>query len=392
VEGADGGDEALLSGTVEARWAEVDLDAVRDNVAALKAAMEPGVRFAAVVKANGYGHGAASVGAAAVDGGADWLAVATVAEGLQLRAAGLRIPILNLGATLDGEAADAVAADLRCSVWEPAAIDLLEGAAAAAGRSARVHLQLDTGMVRLGADPNAALDLGHRIAASPNLELEGLFTHMAEADDPATDRTAQQLSVFLAAVTRLSYEGVSVPILHAANSAAALRYPDSRLGLVRCGLPVYGYFPVTPPPPGLALRPVLSWKARVLQVYDIRSGERVGYGGTFAAPGAVRTATVSVGYADGYPRRLSNRGELLVRGRRARVVGRVSMDFLSIDISGIDDVAVGDEVVVIGRQGDEVITADDLAAELDTIAYEVLTGIGSRVVRRAAPHPATVDG
>lgn len=392
MEGPDGGDEALLSDAVEARWAEVDLDAVRDNVAALKALMEPGVRFAAVVKADGYGHGAALVAEAAVAGGADWLAIATIAEGLQLRAAGLKVPILNLGPTLDGEAADAVAADLRCSVWEPGAIDLLERAAAAAGRVARVHLQLDTGMVRLGADPNAALELGRRVAASPNLELEGLFTHMAEAEDPGTDRTAQQLAVFLAAATRLSYEGVSVPILHAANSAAALRYPDARLGLVRCGLPVYGYSPVQPPPPGLTLRPALAWKARVLQVYDLRTGERVGYGGTFAAPAATRTATVSVGYADGYPRRLSNRGELLVRGQRARVVGRVSMDFLSIDVSGIDDVAVGDEVVILGHQGDEAITADAMAADLDTIAYEVLTGIGRRVVRRPSQRAVTVDG
>jgi alanine racemase len=368
-------------GIETARWAEVDLDAIAHNVGRLKAALEPGVILAAVVKADGYGHGAVAVASSALAAGAEWLAVATVAEALQLRQAGIAAPILNLGATLEAEAAAAVAADLRCSVWEPEAIAVLERASAAAGRTVRVHLQLDTGMVRLGADPNIAVELGRRIKASPNLDLEGLFTHMAEAEDPGTDRTAQQLSVFLAAVTRLAYEGVPVPLLHAANSAAALRYPDSRLGMVRCGLPVYGYSPLVPTA-DLDLRPALAWKARVLQTYDLRSGDRLGYGGTYQAEGARRTATVSVGYADGYPRSLSNRGELLVRGQRARVVGRVSMDFLSVDVSDVDGVEVGDEVVVIGRQGGEVITADDLATSLDTIAYEVLTGIGGRVVRR----------
>jgi alanine racemase len=226
------------------------------------------------------------------------------------------------------------------------------------------------------------VELAKKIVASPHLELEGLFTHMAEAEDPGTDRTAKQLSIFLAAVTRLAYEGISVPILHAANSAAALTYPDSRLKMVRCGLPVYGYSPVGRPVPGLELRPALTWKSRVLQTYDLRAGERVGYGGTFQTEAPVRTATVSVGYADGYPRSLSNRGQMLVRGCRARVVGRISMDFLSLDVSDIDGVEVGDEVVVIGRQGDEVITADEVAAGLDTIAYEVLTHIGKRVQRR----------
>jgi alanine racemase len=367
------------------RWAEVDLGAIAHNVAQLKSRLEPGVALAAVVKANGYGHGAVDVARAALEAGADWLGVATVAEGAELRAAGIAAPILNLGATLGSEAAEAVAADLRSSIWDRIGVDILERAAAAAGRVVKVHLQLDTGMVRLGADPNQAVELGHRIEASPHLELEGLFTHMAEAEDPGTDRSAMQLSVFLAAVTRMAYAGIRVPVIHAANSAATLLYPDSRLRLVRCGIAVYGYSPTGKPIPGLELRPALTWKARVLEVYNLRPGERVGYGGTFEAAAPSRTATISVGYADGYPRALSNRGELLLHGRRARVVGRVSMDFLSIDVSDIDDVAVGDEVVIIGRQGDAAIAADELAAQLDTIAYEVLVGVGPRVVRSAIP-------
>ena len=367
------------------RWAEVDLGAIAHNVGQLRSRLEPGVALAAVVKANAYGHGAVEVAATALEAGADWLGVATVAEGEQLRAAGIEAPILNLGATLAAEASAAVAADLRSSIWEAGAIDVLEGAAAAAGRVVKVHLQLDTGMVRLGADPNLAVELGQRIDASPHLELEGLFTHMAEAEDPGTDRSAQQLSVFLAAVTRMAYAGIRVPVIHAANSAATLLYPDARLRLVRCGIAVYGYSPTGRPIPGLELRPALAWKARVLEVYDLRPGERVGYGGTFEAAAPSRTATVSVGYADGYPRALSNRGELLVHGRRARVVGRVSMDFLSIDISEIDGVEVGDEVVVIGRQGGERIGADEVAAQLGTIAYEVLVQVGPRVVRCPLP-------
>jgi len=270
----------------------------------------------------------------------------------------------------------AVQADLRVAVSDPAAVARL--AAAADGAAVHVHLKVDTGMGRLGCPPDEALILGRRIEAA-GLQLEGLWTHFAEADDPGSGRTAQQLQRFLQVVADLAAGGIHPPVLHAANSAAALLFPSTHLAMVRCGLPIYGYTPT--PVAGLDLRPVLAWKSRVVAVHQLQPGERVGYGGTYSATVATRTATVATGYADGYRRSLSNRGEVLIHGHRAPVLGRVSMDFITVEASRVPEVEVGDEVVIIGTQGDERITAGDLAATLDTISWEVLTMIGPRVER-----------
>lgn len=350
------------------------------NVRLLRSRLKPGTLLAVVVKANAYGHGAVDIARAALGAGTDWLAVATVAEGEQLRLAGIQIPILNMGPTPAADAFDAMAADLSLCVYEAQGIEAAAVAARRSGRRARLHLKLDSGMARLGADPEAAFDLARQIAGDPDLELEGLWTHMAEADDPASKRNPEQLALFLTLVQRLSAAGIEANILHCANSAAALLHPECQLGMVRCGLPVYGYSP-SPALTSLDLRPVLTWKARVAALHDLRPGDRVGYGGTFRATSAMRTATITVGYADGYPRRLSGRAELLLRGRRVRQVGRVSMDFIAVDVTAIDDVQLGDEAVIIGTQGEETITAEDLARGLETISWEVLTSIGPRVVR-----------
>jgi len=361
------------------RWAEIDLQALTHNVAEVRGRLRAGTGLVAVVKANAYGHGAVPVAGAALRAGADWLAVATLAEAAELRAAGVDAPILLLGPVPAGAEAEAIGLGLRLGVYEPEALARI--AAAVSSSPARLHLKVDTGMARLGCSPGEAMILARRIEQSPGLELEGLWTHLAEADDPASARTQQQLQAFLAVVNDLASAGIRPPVLHAANSAAALQFPATQLVLVRCGLPLYGYSPTLAPVAGVTLRPVLSWKARVVAVHDLGPGDRVGYGGAYAAPRAVRTATVTTGYADGYPRALSNRGELLLQGRRVKVVGRISMDFITVDASDLPDAAVGDEAVIIGAQGGEQITADDLARSLDTISWEVLARVGPRVER-----------
>lgn len=363
------------------RWAEIDVGALAHNVAQLRARLHAGTGMVAVVKANAYGHGAVTVAATALANGVDWLAVATVEEAAELRDAGIQGPLLVMGPVGPGGEAAAIALDARLCVYEPESLARLARAAETAGRGARIHLKVDTGMARLGCSPDEAVLLARRIVEHPALELEGLWTHFAEADDTESPRTQAQFQAYLGVVADLASAGISPPILHCANSAAALLFPSTHLVLVRIGLPLYGYRSAPGIDAGVQLRPVLSWKGRVVALHDLAPGDRVGYGGRFEARARGRSATVSMGYADGYRRALSNRGEVLVAGRRAAVVGTVSMDYVTIDVTAIPEVGLGDEVVFLGRQGGDMIDADEIARSLDTISWEVLTVIGSRVER-----------
>jgi alanine racemase len=373
------------------RWAEIDLAAVGHNVGQLKARLSQGTLLAAVVKANGYGHGAVMVAQAAVAAGAEWLCVATNDEAAELRTGGVEAPILNMGPTLRGDAESAVVRGIRCCVYERDGIELLAQAAEAAGRTLAVHLKVDSGMARLGAPPGETLELARRIEAAPYLRLEALWTHLAEGDDADSPRTAQQLARFLAEVDLVRRAGIEPPMLHCANSAAALLNPAAHLSMVRCGLPIYGYSPTAALVPGLDLRPVMTWKSRVVAVRHLAAGDRVGYGGTFRVEAPIKAATVALGYADGYSRRLSNHGWMLVGGSVAPVVGRVSMDFVTLDVTHVTGVAVGDEVVVVGSQGNASIGADAIATSLDTITWEVLATVGTRVVRVPVPLEASAS-
>ncbi|MFN2463493.1 MAG: alanine racemase [Candidatus Dormibacteria bacterium] len=363
------------------RWAEVDLAALAHNVGQFRARLGPATRLMAVVKADAYGHGAVPVGQAALRAGADWLAVSTLEEALALRDGGIVAPVLLLGPLAAGAEAEAITAKVGVSVHGADGLERLASAAEshAPGTQIPVHLKVDTGMARLGCPPDESLDLARRVVAAPGLSLEGLWTHFAEADDPASARTSRQLQAFMAVTASLAAAGIEVPVLHAANSAAALQFPGSQLTMVRCGLPLYGY------PSGAVsdvdLRPVLAWKSRVVAVHRLRGGDRVGYGGTFTASGPTTVATVATGYADGYRRALSGRAEVLLHGRRLPVIGRVSMDFLTVDATTLPGTAEGDEVVLLGRQGEGEVTAVDLAGWMDSISWEVLVAIGPRVER-----------
>lgn len=360
-------------------WAEVDLTAIRHNLREVKKLLSPGVRIMAVVKADAYGHGAVEVARTSLEEGATFLGVATVEEGIELRRAGLTAPVLVFSSCPPEQAKLIVAHGLTPSLFSTSQAEALAREASAKGQKIKVHLKVDTGMGRLGLrGPEEVAAFCRRLSSWP-LEIEGIFTHFACAEEPGKEKSRQQLEAFREVLRRLAEEGINPPLRHAANSAAALEFPPAHLDMVRLGISLYGYHPRGREAGGPDLRPALSWKAKITQVKRLPPGSPLSYGWTYTTRGEEIIATVPVGYADGYRRALSNRGWVLVRGKKAPVVGRVCMDQFMIRLE--EEVAPGTPVTLLGQEGGEMITADDLASWLDTISYEVLTSIGRRVPR-----------
>jgi alanine racemase len=330
----------------------------------------------AVVKADAYGHGAVPVARALLAAGAHQLGVATAAEGLELRNAGITAPILIMGGVYDIPTVQRF--NLTPALPSREAVETAATLADPRAGLLPVHLKVDTGMSRLGLTPEEALAV-LTSGWPPHLRFEGVMSHLASADEAAAGTTDAQLSRFRALLEAIRAAGLKVPVAHIANSAAILNYPSSHFDLVRPGLMLYGYS--SGPAPSAALRPVLTWKTRVLQVKRVEPGQPVSYGGTFVTSRPSTLAVLAVGYADGYSRALSNKGRVLIGGRPAPVVGRVCMDLTIVDVTDHPTVRAGDEVVLLGRQGSAAITADDLATWQATISYEVLCRIGPRVSR-----------
>jgi alanine racemase len=356
---------------------EVDLGAIRHNVSRLK---PEGAGVMAVVKADGYGHGAAEVARAALEAGADRVGVALVEEGLALREAGIAAPVHVLSEVPAGAERVAVDAGLTVPVYTDAGLTRL--ADVADGTSIGVHVKVDTGMHRAGVWPpeEAAAFVGRVLAAG--LRVEGMWTHLAvSAEDP--DETGRQLDRFAGAVADVRAAGHDPGILHAANTGAVLLHPRAHLDLVRPGIGLYGLLPAPGVGADRGLRPALRWTSTVVNVKPLTAGERLSYGLHYRLERDARVATVPVGYADGYPRALSSRADVLIRGRRRRVAGNVTMDQLMVDC-GEGPVEPGDEVVLVGSQEDEAIEAEELAGLAGTIGYELVTRIGPRVPRRYA--------
>jgi alanine racemase len=355
--------------------AEIDLSAIAANLAALRAAVPHG-RVLSVVKADGYGHGVIPVVRRLAAEGAFAFGVALAEEGLELRDAGVAQPILVLNGVAGGAHRELVARRLRPVVYELA--EARAFAAAAGERRVPIHLKVDTGMSRLGV-PDRELDafLDH-LAALPALEVEGVMTHLASADTD-DDFTAHQLDRFDRALARVRARGHRPRVVHAANSAGTLRHPRAHYDMVRPGIALFGY----PGAPGvdLPLKPAMRLRTEIISLRTLEPGERVGYDGTFRASRATRVATLPVGYGDGFFRALSNRGEVLLHGRRCPIVGNVSMDLTGVDVSAVPEAALGDEVVLLGTQGGEALLADELAARAGTIPYEILTNVSRRVPR-----------
>ena len=357
-------------------WAEIDLDQLTANVRALK--RQAGVaRLLVVVKANAYGHGAVITARAAVEAGAWGLGVASLEEGEELRRAGITAPVLVLSSSAPAQAARLVQSDLRVTIGTMELGEALSRATSAAGRQALVHVKVETGMQRYGVAPEEARGLAEALRALPGVVVEGLSTHLASSDEPDKAFTRDQYQRFLACAAAFDW----IPIHHVSNTGALLDLPELRLGLVRCGIGVYGYYPSATVSREVAISPVLSLRSRVARVATVEKGEGVGYGLAWRAERRSRIALVLAGYGDGIRRALSNRGVALVRGHRAPFAGRVAMDMVMLDVTDIPDVALDDEVTLLGRQGDECVDADEIAAISDTISYDVLCGLMERVPR-----------
>lgn len=362
-------------------WVEVDLEAIAQNVRRLRGIVGEQVAIMAVVKADGYGHGAIKVAYTALNNGADWLGVACLNEALALRAAGIEAPILILGYTPPWQAQQVVEHGIDATVFNLEPAQALGRAAAALGRTARVHVKVDTGMGRLGLLPEDTVPFVEALAAVPGLAVQGIFTHFAMADSADRSHCNEQWRRFKGLLAELARRGLRPPLAHAANSAATLTMPEAHLDMVRVGVALYGLSPSAdvPCPPGF--RPALAFKTQVSQVKTVPAGSCVSYGCTYRTARESRLAVIPVGYADGFRRAPQHWGEVLVRGRRAPIVGRVCMDQTIIDVTDIPGVRQGDEVVLIGSQGEERITADEVAARLGTINYEVVSEILARVPR-----------
>ena len=368
--------ETLASTGFRPTVAEIDLEAVRHNVRTVKPA---DAEVMAVVKANGYGHRAIPVARAALEGGATWLGVALVEEGLALRDAGIEAPILVLTELPPGSERQALAARLTPTVYSGRAIDAL---GEATSEDVGVHLKIDTGMHRVGIPPEQAPALVEQ-ASRAHLAIEGIWTHFARAEEPGDATTARQLELFLEVCDTLEQQGINPRYRHAANSGATIASPETHLDLVRVGAAIYGIAPGPLLVGALDLRPAMTLRSAVTHAKRVPPGHGISYGHRHRTTAEVTIATVPIGYADGYLRSLSNTGQVLIRGARYPVVGSVTMDHLMVDC-GDDPIEVGDDVVLFGRQGQQEIRVEEVAAWAGTIGYEVVCAVSERVPRRVA--------
>lgn len=355
----------------------VDLSAIEGNMRLLRSAVPASARMMAVVKADGYGHGAAETARAAIRGGADMLAVASAGEGRQLREQGIDVPVLVLGAVTENDVSEGVRFGLTQTVCSPEMVRWCEKAARDLQKQTEVHLKFDTGMGRIGVRTEKERDtVLDALAQCPHVLLTGAFTHFSDADGSKDGirYTREQY---------LRFREMSDPlpagiIRHCCNSAAIHRFPEMAMDMVRAGISLYGYPPV---PTDLPLKPCMTWTADISYIKELPAGSFVSYGRTYRCDKPVRAATITCGYGDGYFRAAGREGYVLIGGQRARIIGRVCMDQMMADISDIEGVSVGDEAVLIGRDGNEQITAEDLASWAGTISYEILLSVGSRVDR-----------
>ncbi len=365
-------------------WVEIDLVALSHNVQRLRQFLSPRTQLMAVVKADAYGHGAITVAQTALQSGASWLGVATVPEGIQLREAGIKAPILILGAAHTPEQIYAIAHwELQPTLCSPKQALVFSNILEAINHTSPipVHIKLDTGMSRLGTNWQQACEFVQLVRSLPLLKIASVYSHLATADSP--DPTVMQLQHhrFQEAITQIKALGIKPPCLHLANSAATLSDKQLHYNMVRAGLLIYGLYPATHLRSQIELKPVLQLRARVTQVKTIAAGTGVSYSHQFIAKQEMRIAVVGIGYADGVPRNLSNKMQVLIRGQRVQQIGTITMDQLMLDISTLPDIQEGEVVTLLGQDGKQQITADDWANQLNTISWEILCGFKHRLPR-----------
>ena len=360
-------------------WAEIDLKAIEYNLKQVRKHVGKGINIMAVVKANAYGHGTVEVSRILEQSGVDYLGVATTDEAVRLRDHGIKTPVLVLGSVLPAEVGIAIEKDITLTICGEELFDSIRKETKDGARL-KVHIKIDTGMGRVGIWHEEAMDLVKKVSSEKGVALEGVYTHFSSVgrDDFFT---TYQIEAFEKLLLTIEKNWIKIPLRHAANSIATVDFHRSHLNLVRPGLVIYGMYPKHTFPKIIKLKPALELKTKVVFIKDTPPGRSISYGRTFITQKHTRIATLPIGYADGYGRKLSNKAEVLIRGQRARVVGKVTMDQAMIDVGHIPDVKVGDEVVLIGKQGNEEIRAENLARMAESIAYEVVCGISNRVPR-----------
>ncbi len=362
-------------------WVEIDLDSFRQNLAEVKRLVGPGIKFLQAVKADAYGHGAIEISRAAVKNGVYALGVANADEGVQLRVGGIEAPIIILSPSTKDEIDEIIKYDLIPSISDMLFAVELSAKLVEKGERIPVHIEVDTGMGRGGTISGNAIDMVKAVIELPNIELEGLFSHLSVSEAPDDEYNALQWKRFSEILGKLEKEGITIPLRHLSNSGGVLDFPSFNLDMVRPGIMTYGGYPG----PGLEakanLAPVMTFKTSVVILKDFPAGYSIGYGRTYVTERSSRIATIPVGYGDGYGVVMSNRGEALVRGKRAPIVGRISMDMCTVDVTDIPGCEIGDEVVLMGRQGEEYISATEIAEKAGTISYEILCALGKRAPR-----------
>lgn len=373
-----------MEGT-ERAWAEIDLDAIAHNVRQIKSCLAPGVKLMGVVKADAYGHGVEKTAEVVLENGADCLAVACIDEAIQLRHAGFKCPVLILGFSSEETVERLLEDDITPAVFSYKFAKQLSDAAVMRGKTAKIHIKVDTGMFRIGflcgddASRNETVKQIIKISRLPNIELEGIFTHLSTADEKDTEYSHTQFQRFCDVVSLLEKEGLHIPIKHCANSAGLIRFPEMQLDMVRAGIVIYGLRPsldVSYKP--VELKPAMKFKTRIINIKEVAAGSGISYGRTFTAKKALRVATLPVGYADGYSRLLSDKAEVSLGGVSAKQIGRICMDQCMIDVTDVNNINIGDEVTLFG---DSVVTADSIAEKMGTINYEVACMVGKRIPR-----------
>jgi len=364
-------------------WAEINLDNLASNMRKIRRLAKDSAQVTAVIKADGYGHGAKYIAQTLLENGADRFAVAALDEALELRKFGITVPILVLGYTQPERAKAVVANDIEQAVYSYELAKGLSMEAVKQNKKVKVHIKLDTGMGRIGLRADeSSIESIKEIYELPNMIIEGMFTHFAIADEKDKGYTKEQFSKFMWVSNRLEQEGIKIRLKHCGNSATIIDLPDMHLDMVRAGIILYGLAPSEDVELNrIKLEQVMSLKARVTHVKEINSGESVSYGRKFIASGKTKIASLPLGYADGYTRMLTGKAEALVDGVRVPVIGRICMDQCMIDVTGIEDVKVGDEVVLFGKQKNSFISIDEVAEKLGTINYEVVCMIGKRIPR-----------
>ncbi|HLE86048.1 MAG TPA: alanine racemase [Candidatus Brocadiaceae bacterium] len=362
-------------------WVEIDLNALRHNLLAVKKRVGPQIKILGIVKADAYGHGDYEVSRVLLNNSAEMLGIAILEEGIQLRDKGIKAPLLLLGGIFEEQIDSIIHYDLIPTVYDLKLAEVLSKKATYFNKNLKVHVYVDTGMGSIGIKYDNAVEFVKFVKNLKNLRIEGIYTHCSSSDEKDSSFTNLQIKRFRDVLDALDTSKVSIPLRHMANSGAVLGYPESYFNMVRPGLSLYGLYPSEDVSRDIGIKPVMSFKTRIIHIKDMNVGDVVGYGRTYRIDKPTRVATLPLGYDDGYNRLLSNQGKVIIRGKKASIIGRVCMDQCFVDVTNIKDVSVGDEAVLYGSQGQETVSIESIAKQLNTIPYEVTCSISKRVPR-----------